>query len=41
LEAKEILTKEQIPFEDHALDGLGHGIDHRGLRIGKKFLSQL
>jgi phospholipase/carboxylesterase len=41
LEAKEILEKEQISFEHHALDGLGHGIDHHGLRIGKQFLSQL
>ncbi|MFT6106398.1 MAG: phospholipase/carboxylesterase [Rickettsiales bacterium] len=41
LEAKELMEKEQIPFESHALEGLGHSIDHHGLRIGKKFLSQL
>ncbi|MFT5703899.1 MAG: phospholipase/carboxylesterase [Rickettsiales bacterium] len=41
LEAKEILEKEQIPFEFHALEGLGHGIDHHGLRIGKNFLLNL
>jgi phospholipase/carboxylesterase len=41
LEAEKILKKEQIPFESHALEGLGHGIDHHGLRIGKQFLSKL
>ena len=38
LEAKKMLEQEQIPFEHHALDGLGHGIDHHGIRIGREFL---
>ncbi len=38
LEAKKLLEQEQIPFEHHALEGLGHGIDHHGIRIGRDFL---
>ncbi len=38
LEAKILLEQEQIPFEHHALEGLGHSIDHHGLRIGRDFL---
>jgi phospholipase/carboxylesterase len=41
LEAQKLLKEEQIPFEAHALEGLGHGIDHHGLRIGKEFLKGL
>ncbi|MES2677681.1 MAG: dienelactone hydrolase family protein [Pseudomonadota bacterium] len=38
LEAKKLLEQEQVPFEHHALEGLGHGIDHHGIRIGRDFL---
>ncbi len=41
LEAKQLLQEIKIPFESHALDGLGHGIDHHGIRIGKQFLQEL
>jgi phospholipase/carboxylesterase len=41
LEAQKFLKEEQIPFEAHALDGLGHSIDHHGLKIGKEFLRGL
>jgi phospholipase/carboxylesterase len=38
LEAQKLLQEIQIPLESHALEGLGHGIDHHGIRIGKEFL---
>ena len=41
LEAKKLLAQEQIPFEDHALDNLGHNIDYRGIRIGQDFVRKL
>ncbi|MFT6332476.1 MAG: phospholipase/carboxylesterase [Lentimonas sp.] len=41
LEAKKILTTEQIPFEDHALNNLGHSIDFKGVKIAKEFLQNL
>lgn len=41
LEAQKLLQSEQIPFESHALEGLGHGIDHHGVRIAKEFLKNL
>lgn len=41
LEAQKLLKEQQIPFESHALNGLGHGIDHHGIRIGKEFLKKL
>ncbi|MCE3255874.1 MAG: phospholipase [Rickettsiaceae bacterium] len=41
LEAKKILAQEKIPFEDHKIEGLGHGIDHNGIKIGRDFLSKI
>lgn len=41
LEAQKLLAKEQIPFEPHALDELGHFIDARGIRIGREFLKKI
>ncbi len=41
LEAKDLLESIEIPVESHALEGLGHGIDHHGIRIGKQFLQNL
>jgi len=41
LEAKKMLQEMQIPLQFHALEGLGHGIDHHGIRIGKEFLRGL
>lgn len=41
LEAQKLLQEIEIPTECHALEGLGHGIDHHGIRIGKQFLQGL
>ncbi len=41
LEAQKLLQTMKIPVESHALEGLGHGIDHRGIKIGKQFLKGL
>jgi phospholipase/carboxylesterase len=41
LEARELLQELEVPCESHILEGLGHGIDHHGLRIGKNFLQNL
>jgi phospholipase/carboxylesterase len=41
LEAQEILTKIEVPIESYALEGLGHGIDHHGIRIGRDFLRKI
>lgn len=41
LEAKKLLTTQQIPFEAHGLEGLGHSIDHHGIKIGKQFLGKI
>lgn len=38
LEAEKILKQEQIPFDSHPLDHLGHSIDLRGIKIAKEFL---
>ncbi len=38
LEAENLLKKIQVPFESHALEGLDHTIDQRGIKIGKNFL---
>jgi len=41
LEAKKLLEQEQISFEHHGLEGLGHNIDHHGIRIGRDFLLKI
>jgi phospholipase/carboxylesterase len=41
LDAKNILTNLQIPFEAHGLDNLDHGIDHRGIKIAKQFIKSI
>ncbi len=41
IEAQKLLEREQIPFEPHILEGLGHNIDHRGIRIGREFLNKI
>lgn len=39
--ASKILQQEGIPVQAHACPGLGHGIDERGLGIGKAFLESI
>ena len=41
LEAKKLLQAIQNPLESHSLEGLGHGIDQRGIKIGKQFLQKI
>ena len=38
LEAKSLMEEIKIPFLAYSLEGLGHSIDSRGIRIGKAFL---
>ena len=41
LEAERLLQTLEVPYESYGLEGLGHGIDHHGIRIGKQFLQKL
>ena len=41
IEAKRLLQELEIPHQSYGLEGLAHGIDHHGIRIGKEFLLSL
>lgn len=41
IEAKDLLEKMKVPNEAHSIEGLDHGINFDGIKIGKNFLEKI
>jgi phospholipase/carboxylesterase len=41
LEAQKLLEKLEVPLEAHSVDGLDHGINNYGIKVGMSFLEKL